>query len=225
MKLILLVGNARSGKDTIVQRLQTQYGLKNVYAIASPLKELVNKYTELSEATKDEVTKKSRKTYRDQLISVGKTFIETFHRNIWIQIICDQIKKDAKTTKHFVGVVSDVRHENELQYILNTFPNDYIQVWKVENYVLGKEELKNIFYYLGNNFISQTIARIFVAFLKNPKLKLYCADSEIFPLTIDRHKVDRVIINNYDVSTREAVIESLRKLDHQIAKALSFMGL
>lgn len=132
LTVIGIVGYARSGKDTIADYLVQQHGYMKL-TFAGPLKEACKAifgfsdeqlYGNLKE-TQDEYWKISpRRTFQ----IVGTDLLRNcFGKEIWIMALHRQIT-DAITHGHTKFVISDVRYENELTYLKDTFN---ASIWKV----------------------------------------------------------------------------------------------
>jgi hypothetical protein len=115
MDIILLTGEAGVGKDTYAKRLSQSYhkkGKKAVnLAIADPLKHIALR-NGLWDGKKDKEGRTQLQTYGDHL--------RDGNPDILLQILCDLIQNYGEL-KYDAVIVSDVRMNNEVTYILTVF--------------------------------------------------------------------------------------------------------
>ena len=115
-KIIGISGSARSGKDTlgsnIVQILSDQGIKAKTISFADKLKESVNEFlidqTGISAFTEEESDKK---LIRPFLVCWGTEIMRSINDNIWIDKLKESLSKDC------VNIITDVRFENELDWI------------------------------------------------------------------------------------------------------------
>ena len=116
--IIGICGNARSGKDTLGKNIVSilkDNGIKSkVLSFADELKKSVDEFLinsiGISAFTEDE---EEKKTIRPFLVTWGTEVIRSMDKNYWIN------KLEEKISQNQVNIITDVRFENELEWIKN----------------------------------------------------------------------------------------------------------
>ena len=118
--IIGLVGKKGSGKDTMADFLVENYHFKQ-YAYAEPLKKLCQDLFCLTDAQvnchalKETIDERWNKSPRQILQQVGTDlFRKHYDENIWVKILKEKLKMESKDQNI---VVSDIRHQNELDTV------------------------------------------------------------------------------------------------------------
>jgi hypothetical protein len=116
--IIGISGVARSGKDTLANgfvRIFKKCGIKaKRYALADELKKEVKSFL-LKNVGIDSFTQNDddKKIIRPFLVSYGTHLRRELNPNCWIEKLTKNLKEDSLT------IVSDIRYENEAQWILD----------------------------------------------------------------------------------------------------------
>lgn len=120
--LIGLAGRARSGKDTVGQRLCETHGLWRL-AFADPIKDMVAAMLNVDRATLDDYPKEMdlpalnaslRKVYQTLGTEWGREFI---HRDVWVRLVARQWDMARRNGGFSGAVITDVRMCNEASWI------------------------------------------------------------------------------------------------------------
>lgn len=118
--IIGIIGKKGSGKDTMADYLVKQYEFKQ-FTYAEPLKKICQELFSLTDEQvncphlKEVIDERWGKTPREILQQIGTDlFRKHYDENIWVNILKEKIKLDVKTKNI---VVSDIRHQNELDNI------------------------------------------------------------------------------------------------------------
>lgn len=126
--LIGVTGKARSGKDTVADRLVDQYGF-NRFTFARPLKEAIKIMFDLSDDhvdghLKEEVVPWIGKSPRELMQSLGTEWArDHVSPEIWINVLAVVYSRAVVAHQKsgvgspFLAVVTDVRFDNEAQWI------------------------------------------------------------------------------------------------------------
>jgi hypothetical protein len=115
-KIIGISGNARSGKDTLgknIQKILSELGVRSkIYSFADELKKSVDQFLidqlNISAFTEDEEEKKKIRPF---LVFWGTDVMRKINDNIWVD------KLEDKLYTNEVSIITDVRFENELEWI------------------------------------------------------------------------------------------------------------
>jgi dephospho-CoA kinase len=118
--IIGLLGKKGSGKDTMADFLVEHYNFKQ-YTYATPLKKLCQDLFSLTEeqmnchVQKETIDERWNKTPRQILQQVGTDlFRKHYDENIWVKILKEKLKMEPDNQNI---VVSDIRHQNELDTV------------------------------------------------------------------------------------------------------------
>ena len=118
--IIGILGKKGSGKDTMAEYLIQQYQFKQ-FTYAEPLKKICQELFSLTDDQvncphlKELVDERWGKSPRTILQQVGTDlFRKHYDENIWVNILKEKIKLEPKTQNI---VVSDIRHQNELDNV------------------------------------------------------------------------------------------------------------
>lgn len=123
--LIGLAGRARSGKDTAAQHLVNNHGFQS-YAFADPLRDGLMHILNLSPCDfegeqKEKVLPWLGRSPRELMQSLGTEWgRDKVHPELWLLLAAQNLDLLARTHDTASGfVVSDLRFENEAQFIRN----------------------------------------------------------------------------------------------------------
>jgi len=122
MKLIAIAGKARSGKDTVANRLITRHGFAG-YSFAQPLKTGLQAIFGLSQehvdgSLKEEIVDWIGKSPRQMLQTLGTEWGRNLiHPNIWVMVAQQHYLRLTSTRKFEGMVIPDVRFENEAKWV------------------------------------------------------------------------------------------------------------
>lgn len=121
MHIIALTSTRRCGKDTIYQHFHSLNRNIVRFAFADALKEdlrpLISKQFgfDIMDCTTDQ-----KELVRDILIAYGMTWraVDPLH---WVKVVVNQISSAKTVAPSIIPCVTDVRFENEAQYLRDTF--------------------------------------------------------------------------------------------------------
>lgn len=131
VKIIGICGKKESGKDTVGDYILSHYegytklsfagALKDICKILYPL--LTDDHlTDHVLKEKIEVDTLQNQSPRMIMQRVGTDlFRKHYDENIWIRILNDSIRRHIQENQCYKFVITDVRFQNELDYILSTF--------------------------------------------------------------------------------------------------------
>lgn len=118
--IIGLLGKKGSGKDTMADFLVENYHFKQ-YTYAEPLKKICQDLFSLTDeqmnchVLKETIDERWNKTPRQILQQVGTDlFRKHYDENIWVKILKEKLKVESDEQNI---VVSDIRHQNELDTV------------------------------------------------------------------------------------------------------------
>ena len=113
-KVIAIVGKKGSGKDTIgniIKELDPEF---KQYSFAGPIKKIItsvfgipNSQLEGRQEKETPIEKWNNKSPRDLMKEVGDAFKEKFGKDIWVNVLFDNIKNEEKV------VITDLRFKKE----------------------------------------------------------------------------------------------------------------
>ena len=122
MKLVGLIGKARSGKDTAAYHMHLHHGYQR-YAFAEPIKDMISaafgyQIGESEGADKEQVIKWLGKSPRQLMQLLGTEWgRELINPNIWL-LLAEQTLLHHQRRGHTGLVISDVRFDNEAKWII-----------------------------------------------------------------------------------------------------------
>lgn len=135
VKVIGISGKKESGKDTVGDYLVKNFGYTKL-SFAAALKDICKiLYPFLTDKhLNDHVLKETiqvdildNQSPRMIMQKVGTDLFRThYDENIWIRILNDSIRKEIKNNNKKKFVITDVRFQNELDYILTSFDESII---------------------------------------------------------------------------------------------------
>ncbi len=131
VKIIGICGKKESGKDTVGDYIVSHYPGYEKLSFAGALKDICKILypfltdTHLSDhklKEKIEVDTLQNQSPRMIMQTVGTDLFRThYDKNIWIRILNDLIRRRIQKNQSCKFVITDVRFQNELDYILSTF--------------------------------------------------------------------------------------------------------
>lgn len=115
-----MAGYARSGKDTFAEamvKIFSSYGIKSkTYAFATSLKRDIDYFTKLNFSISSfTIDDDEKKIIRPILVGYGESWRKA-DPNHWVNIVDFLIQNEEEKT---INIVTDVRYENEADWILN----------------------------------------------------------------------------------------------------------
>lgn len=133
--IIGITGKAGAGKDSIADRLVAKHGFTRD-SLAAPLKRCVQDMFQVSETWMNNRVLRERDlpdwpgwSVRKLLQFVGTDLFRAhISPDIWVKLLCHRIACRAHLGEHFV--ITDVRFDNEDEYLRKEFGSDY-QLWYV----------------------------------------------------------------------------------------------
>lgn len=146
MIIVGITGKAGAGKDTIADRLVTEWGFKKL-SFAAPLKAVLLKIDPilgmdifqpghtitLSEALKkfggEDGVKKLYPSYRKYLQKLGTEGIRAIDEDFWIKAAIKEIDKEDRDARL---VFTDCRFPNEADLFHYRLPGNTTEVWQVD---------------------------------------------------------------------------------------------
>lgn len=115
-----LIGKAGSGKDTVANYLQSEYGITRV-AFADELKKKAMTdfgltYEQVHGEDKEKHIPKYMQSARKILQTMGTEWYRTIHQNYWVDALYNVLKSGAVRTRNGISI-SDVRFPNEVNFV------------------------------------------------------------------------------------------------------------
>ena len=126
MSLILLTGNAESGKSTMAKYIVENYDNYIEFALGDKLKKLTFELLKLFNISIDSVEDlynvELKKKYRKYLQQIGTECCrKVFGDNFWCEMLSKDINNAINAGKNVI--ISDVRFINEQQYFIDNYQN------------------------------------------------------------------------------------------------------
>ena len=126
MHLILLSGNAESGKSTLAKHLVEEYDSYVEFALGDKLKELTFELLKIFnipiESVEELYDTESKKKYRNYLQKIGTECCrKVFGDDFWCKML-DKYIEDC-ITEDLNVIISDIRYKNEQDYFINNYKN------------------------------------------------------------------------------------------------------
>ena len=131
VKIIGICGKKESGKDTVGDYIVSHYTGYEKLSFAGALKQICkilypfltdNQLSDHKLKEKIEVDTLQNQSPRMIMQRVGTDLFRThYDKNIWIRILNDSIRRRIQENQSSKFVITDVRFQNELEYILSTF--------------------------------------------------------------------------------------------------------
>jgi hypothetical protein len=183
-QIICVVGRKRSGKDTFFANYATYHFspniaieqisfADNIKIVASTLFHLPLPYFYDDDKKEDSIklewsSDNLNITPREMCTTLGSFCRNTYGKNIWIDLAFDSFKsRMVSENRKIIGVVTDARYPNEVEYILKQYPGRvhvvYIEADKrlgpmpedahesEKSVYLIKEQFKDIITIIDNN--------------------------------------------------------------------------
>ncbi len=125
MRLLIICGRKRSGKDTVADIICSKYETDkytiNRLALATCLKEIFTETFNLSIDKLDQMKNNNlifvnNIKMRDCIINFGETIKNRINKNIW----CEMVEKKLDNNK--INIITDMRYEHEYMYFLKYNP-------------------------------------------------------------------------------------------------------
>ena len=133
--LFLIAGKKRVGKDTLANMIGSKTDNPVVYRLADPIKRMLCALINIPSSQIEEINKikengdsvkagKLSLDIRKLLQTLGTDWgRDTIDKEIWIQILIEEIKKDM--SKDITPIVADIRFENEMNVLKERFNKDF----------------------------------------------------------------------------------------------------